>query len=32
MNQARADPSKGRTGLTTAEREELTKLGKQVWA
>lgn len=30
MNQARADRSKGKTGLTTAEREELTKLRKQV--
>ena len=30
VNQARADRSKGKTGLTTAEREELTKLRKQV--
>ena len=30
VTQARADRSKGKTGLTTAEREELTKLRKQV--
>jgi len=30
VNQARADRSKGKTGLTTAEREELAKLRKQV--
>jgi transposase len=30
VNRARADRSKGKTGLTTAEREELTKLRKQV--
>lgn len=30
VERARADRSKGRTGLTTAEREELTKLRKQV--
>jgi transposase len=28
--QARADRTKGKTGLTTAEREELGKLRKQV--
>jgi len=30
VERARADRSKGKTGLTTAEREELTKLRKQV--
>lgn len=30
VTQARVDRSKGKTGLTTAEREELTKLRKQV--
>ncbi len=30
VNQARADRSKGKTGLTTAEREELAKLRKEV--
>ena len=30
VEQARADRSKGKTGLTTAEREELAKLRKQV--
>jgi transposase len=30
VNQARADRTKGKTGLTTAEREELSKLRKQV--
>ena len=30
VTQARADRSKGKTGLTTAEREELAKLRKQV--
>jgi len=30
VNQARADRSKGKTGLTTVEREELVKLRKQV--
>ena len=30
VHQARADRSKGRTGLTTAEREELVKLRKEV--
>ena len=30
VNQARADRSKGKTGLTTAEREELAKLRKDV--
>lgn len=30
VNRARADRSKGKTGLTTAEREELSKLRKQV--
>ena len=30
VERARADRSKGKTGLTTAEREELAKLRKQV--
>src|SRR5512143_2706176 len=30
VERARADRSKGKTGLTTVEREELTKLRKQV--
>lgn len=30
VEQARADRTKGRTGLTTAEREELTRLRKEV--
>ncbi len=30
VTQARADRSKGKTGLTTAEREELAKLRKEV--
>ena len=30
VKQARADRSKGKTGLTTAEREELAKLKKEV--
>ncbi len=30
VDRARADRSKGKTGLTTAEREELAKLRKQV--
>lgn len=30
VERARADRSKGKTGLTTAEREELVKLRKQV--
>jgi transposase len=30
VGQARADRTKGRTGLTTAEREELTHLHKEV--
>ena len=30
VNRARADRTKGKTGLTTAEREELAKLRKQV--
>jgi transposase len=30
VNQARADRTNGKTGLTTAEREELSKLRKQV--
>ncbi len=30
VERARADRSKGKTGLTTAEREELSKLRKQV--
>ncbi len=30
VERARADRSKGRTGLTTAEREELVRLRKQV--
>lgn len=30
VDQARADRTKGKTGLTTAEREELSKLRKQV--
>jgi transposase len=30
VTQARADRSKGKTGLTTAEREELARLRKQV--
>ena len=30
VNQARADRSRGKAGLTTAEREELAKLRKQV--
>ena len=30
LERARADRSKGKTGLTTAEREELAKLRKQV--
>ena len=30
VNQARADRTKGRTGLTTAEREELSQLRKKV--
>jgi transposase len=30
VERARADRTKGKTGLTTAEREELTKLRKQV--
>ena len=29
MEQARADRSKGKTGLTTAEREELARLRKE---
>lgn len=29
MKQAQADRSKGRTGLTTAEREELARLRKE---
>ncbi len=30
VNRARADRTKGKTGLTTAEREELAKLRKEV--
>ena len=30
VQQARADRSKGKTGLTTAEREELSRLRKEV--
>ena len=30
VKQARADRSKGRTGLTSAEREELTRLRREV--
>lgn len=30
VEQARADRTKGKTGLTTAEREELTRLRKEV--
>jgi len=30
VEQARADRSKGKTGLTTAEREELTRLRKEL--
>jgi len=30
VNRARADRTKGRTGLTTAEREELVRLRKEV--
>ena len=30
VEQARADATKGKTGLTTAEREELTRLRKEV--
>jgi transposase len=30
VNRARADRSQGKTGLTTAEREELTRLRKEV--
>ena len=30
MEQARADRTQGKTGLTTAEREELTRLRKEL--
>jgi transposase len=30
VEQARADRTKGKTGLTTAEREELTRLRKEL--